>query len=133
MLRILFLLWLASVLQGTGLADAGWASRYDPGVMEATVKARRGFGQSLSAPGIGAYIAVRECEHIGRTAWIFVEGMRAPELAMVADCARQDDGDGARSWMAENQVILELDGRSAWRIDFRCLCARRAVLIFTGR
>jgi len=37
---------------------------------------------------------------------------------LVTDCARRDGADGARSWMADNGILTELDYQTAARYGF---------------
>jgi len=118
------------------LLITGLTSRYSPGVMQATIAARIEMGQ-LSAHSVAAhdgYVAVLDCNRIGDTLWIMVNDGRhwqTGELVdggrwqrvLVTDCARRDGADGARSWMADNGILTELDYYTAARYGFTHLGA----------
>lgn len=109
---------------------SGNASRYDVGVMQATIDARIEMGHLTEAQVAAhdAYIAVEDCGDIGRSAWVWFEGADSWIHALVADCAVRDDSDGARSWMRDNAILFEIDGVTAQEAGYTELGARRAAL-----
>lgn len=113
------------------LALTGFTSRYDPGVMEATIDARIGWGELTPelVAAHDAYIAVVDCELIGASAWLQINGGSHYQTgdpvnggewvhALVTDCAVRDDSDGAKSWMLDNNILCEIDGATATRYGF---------------
>ena len=130
MLRLLT--WLLHVILLTiapAPVESGWASRYDEGVMAATVAARQEWGQlPQDLTGWDAFIAVADCDHIGDTVWIWFDGLDDWQRALVTDCARRDGTDGALQWMRENSILYEVGWATAERGDFTCLCSRRALM-----
>lgn len=109
--------------------ESGWASRYDEGVMAATVAARQEWGQlPQDLSGWDSFIAVPDCAEIGDTVWIWFDGLDDWQRALVTDCARRDDGDGALTWMRDNRILFEVGWTTAERGGFTCLCSRRALL-----
>lgn len=89
----------------------GNSSRYSAGVMEATVHVRQHELNQLPlyTNGYDGYVATRDCSHIGNVVLARPTGTKRWRYFLVADCARRDDGDGTRSWMTENNILLELD------------------------
>lgn len=110
------------LFDGSGaLFFSGWSSRYDPGVMAATVAVRVEFDQLAAADvdQVDGFVAVRDCHHLGRRLWVLVNDGRHLETdelvesgrfrqVLVADCAVRDGSDGARDWMTENNILTEL-------------------------
>jgi hypothetical protein len=94
------------------VAVAGWASAYDPGVMDATVAYRMDHGLWFTSPPhdwytVAGYIAVNDCKRVGETATLIDPGGREWRV-LVADCAGDEPGAGA-AWMTANNIIVELD------------------------
>lgn len=112
----------------------GSLSRYDPGVMSRVLewRHRNGIPAGFDPWPIGrepydGYIAVIGCEHVGKTAvmWVTIDGVRQeqPKQVYVADCTTPDAP--AADWMRDYQIAAELDyaawqawgvvdGRGAW-------------------
>lgn len=123
------------------LLIVGFASRYDDGVMRATIKARIEMGQ-LSDHQVAqydGYVAVEDCGQIGQPLWVLINDGRhylSGELVddgrwqkvLITDCARRDDGDGAKSWMAENGILIEMDYNLAAKYGFTHLGALPVVI-----
>lgn len=99
-----------------GMTSEGYASQYSANVMRDTIKARVSMGHIAQddVRAADVYIAVIDCSRLGEMGWIAVND-NAPEIYIVVDCARRDDGDGTRSWMEQNNIIAELDHRTAVR------------------
>jgi hypothetical protein len=89
---------------------SGWATYYSPGVFEATVAVRQ---QMRHIPedtrGFAGFVARPTCKDIGSAIWLRPEGADEWLPFMIADCARRDDGDGTLTWMAQNNILVELD------------------------
>ena len=100
-------------------AESGWASRYSAGVMEATVKVRQEVLHDLPhyVNRYDGFVATEDCSYIGKVVLIRPSPKSRWYQMLVADCARRDNGDGTRSWMQENNILLELDypTAQAWR------------------
>lgn len=104
----------------------GLTSRYDLHVFPATVAARVEHG-TITRDQVAThdgFAAVVDCSLIGRTIWALPNGGLHYETGqpvagqewrrlLVADCARRDGADGARSWMLANNILLEIDGELA--------------------
>lgn len=110
----------------------GLASRYDPGVMRATIEARQAGETDYALPSdiehYDGYIATLECEDVGREAWVWFDGVDRWLHVLVTDCAVRDDSDGARSWMQDNNILFEIDGRTAARYGYSELGPRSGML-----
>lgn len=104
----------------------GLTSRYDIGVFPATVEARQSWGE-LSQDQIDnhdGFAAVVDCDLIGQTIYALPNNgqhWHTGELVdngewqrlLIADCAVRDDSDGAKSWMLDNNILIEIDGELA--------------------
>lgn len=123
------------------LLVTGLTSRYDVGVMQATLEARIGWGE-LSRHQVQQYdgfAAMADCSLIGSSVWLMINDGRhyvTGELVdggrwqrvLVADCARRDNGDGALDWMTSNGILTEIDGVLAGRYGFAHLGVLPVVL-----
>lgn len=100
----------------TGVYTEGWASYYAESPTYHTLLHRLEIGDITEddAAWAAAYIATESCEHIGSRAIITINGVELP--AIVFDCARRDNGDNARSWMQENNIIFEVDYYTAVKL-----------------
>jgi len=101
----------------------GYASRYDSGVMEGVVNYRYETGYWRTPPpenvsDIAAYIAVQDCNAVGRVAEVRPVG--GPwVMALVADCAQRDDPI-TQGFFTDNGIIMELDYETftAWAAEY---------------
>lgn len=93
------------------------ASQYSPGVMQEVVGNRVEMGHLTEPlPRVDGYVAVRDCEHIGKVLWMAPVGGEW-ESFLVVDCAMPKRTDGAWEWMTRNNIQVELDHESAVRLD----------------
>jgi hypothetical protein len=101
----------------------GFTSRYDIGVFPATVDARLQMGHITQdqVNNHDGFAATVDCDLIGTTLYVMPNGglhMETAEVVnngdwqrvLVADCAVRSGHDGARDWMLDNNILLELDG-----------------------
>lgn len=109
----------------------GLTSRYDLNVFPATVAARVEHG-TITREQVAThdgFAAVVDCSLIGTTIWAQVNGGLHFETGepvagqewrrlLIADCARRDDGDGAKSWMLDNNILIEIDGELAQQYGY---------------
>lgn len=113
----------------------GVGSRYDAGVMAATIDARQAGLTAYALPAdidhYDGYIAVRDCEDVGREAWIWFAGVDRWLHVLVTDCAVRDDSDGARSWMDDHGVLFEIDGRTAAHYGYTERGVRSALMAWS--
>lgn len=95
----------------------GFASHYSAGVFEPTIFARQEMGQlPTPIPDIYAgFAATLDCHLMGDTVWARHKPSEVFLPFLVADCAQRDGLDGTKSWMSENNILLELDYHSARR------------------
>lgn len=109
------LLTLALILAGIP-HQQGWASQYSANMMKPTIVARIDMGHIThkQVKMADVYVAVVDCNRLGEMGFISINGA-SPEVYLVADCARRDDGDGAKSWMEKNNIIVELNHAAAVR------------------
>lgn len=91
--------------------ETGWSSRYSAGVMEATVEVRQRQLKQLPlyTERYDGFVASMDCRYIGSVVLVRPSGTRRWYQMLVADCAKRDGSDGTRTWMTENNVLLELD------------------------
>ena len=94
------------------VAVAGWASAYDPGVMDATVAYRMEHGLWFTPPPhdwyqVAGYVAVNDCARVGEVATLVDPGGREWRV-LVADCGGAEVNGGA-AWMTANNIVAELD------------------------
>jgi len=80
---------MTAVVAATLLAS-GTATRYDPGVMQVVVANRVIYGQIDPETAHRGYVALLDCEHLGRLVWL-QQGERVGGPYMVADCAAERD------------------------------------------
>lgn len=94
---------------------SGWASQYDPGVMERVIPVRQRMHQlQEDIPDIyDGYIAVQDFEDVGRSFWIKPQTSNTWELFLAVDCASRSGG--SHSWMVRNNILVEVDGKTARR------------------
>lgn len=69
----------------------------------------------MDLPDTDGYVAVRDCELIGTIIWLRPANYHSWESFLVADCARQDNSDGTRTWMDTRWIIGEVDYLTAVR------------------
>jgi len=91
-----------------GSHDSGWASRYDPGVMQ-RVADYHGLDMSIYDGGI----AVSDCSEIGNIWLLKAENSNEWLEVIVVDCAAND---GTPEWMVNNNIIVELSYGLAERL-----------------
>ena len=60
------------------------------------------------------FVAVRDCDHIGEVLWLAPIG-DPWEMFIVADCAMPPGTDGAYEWMTRNNILVEVDYKTADR------------------
>lgn len=100
---------LALALTG-GRVESGHMSAYDKNPTKFTLKARLDFEQLTRQQLLRAdvFLAVPDCNRIGDEVLVRING--GPwQRGLIFDCAVRDDSDGARSWMAENNIVAEVD------------------------
>jgi len=105
----------------------GQATYYAPGVMDEVVARRLAWGQvnpCEATPGCSGYVATLDCEHIGRSALVWVADSFAGRFT-VADCARAQDAPGlaARGW------AVDLDWPTARRYGLRAPAPARVFVL----
>lgn len=93
--------------------EYGWASRYNPGVMERVVGLRQKWGQlPENLEHYVSAIAVKNCAHIGREAVVCDEEICV--LTIVGDCASTTDQQSetdlrsGAEWMEIEGIVCEL-------------------------
>jgi len=81
---------MTQAMAAATLLAAGLATRYDPDVMQAVVANRIEWGQLDPSPEAVGFVALLDCEHIGKTVWL-----ESPDgllfRVQVADCAAGQD------------------------------------------
>lgn len=108
---------MCQALAAVVVIASGWASQYDPSVMERVVAVRQiprrtAHPLPFSLPQHDVTIAARDCGDIGQVWLVRKEGAGRWERALVADCA----GSAAtRAWMDRGNILLEIDGATARR------------------
>jgi len=109
--------WIAALLLLAHL-QVGHAAYYNPQIFEQVVAVRlagwtAGDLTEDDLRGVIGYVAVPDCDEIGRRVWLFheSEGWRGPYL--VADCACQINGDKQR--MVRRGIVAEVDFQTAKR------------------
>ena len=109
------LITLALILAGIP-HQQGWASQYSANMMKPTIQARIDMGHIThkQVRMADVYVAVVDCSRLGEMGYISINGSM-PEIYLVTDCARRDDGDGAKSWMTENNILVEINHAAAVR------------------
>lgn len=79
-----------TVLLATTIA-IGYAFRYDPGVMDVVVANRIDYGQiDINVPNVG-YVALLDCEWLGKTVWLEDTDGKVTGPYLVADCSNGRD------------------------------------------
>ena len=109
------LITLALILAGIP-HQQGWASQYSANMMKPTIVARIDMEHIThkQVKMADVYVAVVDCSRLGEMGYISINGA-SPEVYLVTDCARRDDGDGAKSWMTENNILVEINHAAAVR------------------
>jgi hypothetical protein len=101
---------LGSITLALIVVAAGWASHYDPNVMERTVAVRQRIGHlPENLDWEGGYIALLEPDLIGQEVLVCKE--HSCRWVLVVDCAGH--ADGGYAWMVRNGIAGELDYRTA--------------------
>ena len=98
----------------------GWASQYAPGVMQKVIANRQRWKQIGDVGGYDGYVAVRDCQDIGRTYRIRPVGTTEWERFLAVDCAcrtdrREHDGLSGYAWMVRHGIWFEVDYETAQR------------------
>jgi hypothetical protein len=78
------------VIVAAVLIASGMATRYDPGIMEATVANRVMWGHLLADTDPAECVALLDCDRIGDRVWLELDG-KVHGPFMVADCAARQD------------------------------------------
>jgi hypothetical protein len=96
----------------TPAVEQGYASAYDPGVMEAVVVHRERHDIWRNEPprdlqDVDGYIAAMDCSRVGQVTTLYGPDGRAYSV-LVADCA---GADGPPDRFSRRRIIAELDGR----------------------
>ena len=109
--------WIAALLLLANL-QIGHAAYYNPQIFEQVVAVRLAGWTAGSLTeddlrGVIGYVAVPDCNEIGRRVWLFheSEGWRGPYL--VADCANHIENHHVR--MRKRGIICEVDFQTAKR------------------
>ena len=111
---------MMSALLALTVIMTGTASQYAPGVMDSVIAVRQAGLTSADLPqhisGYDGYVAMLNCRLIGSTVYIrpvSSDGISSDvfERFLVTDCAGPD----AVNWMLRNNIIAELDYRTAKR------------------
>ena len=91
---------------------SGYASQYDPGVMERVIAVQQRWGHlPQNVEGYDGYVAVADCRRIGQTLWARPEGDEKWERFLVTDCAGSPE---TILWM-QRGVPIEVDHLTARR------------------
>jgi hypothetical protein len=109
------------------LIVTGWASQYDPGVMQRTIAVRQSgrtaYDLHADLPTVDGYVAVPDCSLIGTLIEVRPLGADEWELFLVADCASRSDRQSATDsrsgwqWMTTQNILVEVDYETAVRWD----------------
>lgn len=93
----------------------GWASHYNPDIMESVVMVNYRHGNLPPHTAVfDTYVAVLDCDYVGSTILIRPAHTRQWTTALVSDCACACHPDTI-SWMQDNNIIVELDFPTALR------------------
>ena len=96
----------------------GWASQYAKGVMQRVIRVRQAGRTSRTLPEnlpqVDGYAAALSANAIGQIWYIQPEGHSHWERILIVDCG---GADGGASWMARNNVLVEVDYETAQRWD----------------
>lgn len=105
----------------------GWVSQYESQILTtATIEARQGWKQlPEDVSSYDAYIAVLDCDLIGRHGVIVWTDYGTVESAIVVDCSGHTS---TTDWMQANNIIMEVDHETAKRHGFVGQGGVRAVL-----
>jgi len=94
----------------------GWASQYGKGVMQRVIRVRQAGRTSRSLPmdlpQVDGYAAALSADAIGQIWYIQPEGHSHWERILIVDCG---GADGGASWMARNNILVEVDYETAER------------------
>ena len=93
-----------------GIPQDGYASRYDPGVLEGVVGLRwQNDWWRVTPPAdwytVSGYAATTDCGEVGAVVEMRPVGSDRWERILVADCAGRD----SHWWMLDNRIAAELD------------------------
>ena len=84
----------------------GYLSQYDQNPTDATIAYRQELGQiPQDLSEYAGMIAVEDCRHVGKDAYLYVYGHDAWFRTIVADCLGRDV---TPNWMQANNVIAEM-------------------------
>ena len=110
---------LAAALVAVALLASGVATRYNPGVMDVVVTRRIQYGQVDPAMPARGFVALLDCEHLGRQVWLEgpdreTGGRRVDGPYIVADCAAGEHRQALaeRGWAAD----LSWEVAMAWGV-----------------
>jgi hypothetical protein len=99
--------------------ETGILSQYAIGVMPGVVDIRQEWGQlPLDLSGIDGFVAAWDCERIGETALLSIDGGEWITV-MVSDCSGHES---TTEWMISNSVLVEMSGELAEEYGVVCLC-----------
>lgn len=105
-------------------AVTGRASQYASGVMHRVTEYRQRHGQiAQDVSAYDGFIAVLECDDIGKEYWLRPAGSEAWDFVLAVDCAspydQQSETDlrSGRAWMISENVCAEVDYETAVRWD----------------
>lgn len=91
------------------------ASQYSPGVAQEVIENRLANNTIKSVPRTNGYIAVQDCEDIGKVWYVKNPVSRKWESFLVIDCSMPAGTDGTIEWMVENNIAMEVDHKTAVR------------------
>jgi hypothetical protein len=93
----------------------GVASQYAPGVMDRVVETRQRWDQiPADVSDYDVFVAVESCDLVGEERLIRREGTKEWETALITDCSGHTE---TSQWMWRNNIIVEVDYRTALRWD----------------
>lgn len=105
---------------GVALLLTGWASAYDPGVMQTVVEYRLEADAWRVTPPhdwymVAGYVAAMDCSRVGEIAYL-VDPSGKRHRVLIADCAGDD---GPIDRFDRHNIIVELDAQLWARLTSR--------------
>ena len=92
---------------------SGWASQYDPGIMERTIRVQQHYGHLPERlPSVDGYVAVEDCRRIGQTILARPLGAKRWDRLLITDCSGSKE---TSRWMLWNNILIEVDHLTAKR------------------